>query len=561
MTAPAPFAVLPLAVLGWALLLCLVAWGLRGLRDRPAGTSLGAKWWLLAALTLLSFRWPLLLVQHQLNPDESQLIAGAITLCHDPVFWRSVDGCTAGPVDFYPLLPAALGDGLGSYVVARLLALTVVWGTLVFAGESLARVGGAALARIVVLPAIAAVAFTTTPDFVFYSTELMPALLIAAAGYVAVKQQLAPSPRRLWLMGALLGSVPWGKLQAIPLAAVLWLLILEGERQAGRGRAALPPLCLGGLLPSFACFLLAALTGQLPNLYVPYLLNNVAYMGQPNYTWWDMATGQWANALFDGYLAYWLAGSAVCLIPLALWSVRAAPRRARRHVLATTLLLAAAIGCALAPRRLFDHYLQLLFPSVIWFTGALLALRWSHATLSGARLRLALCFLVCALAPQIICRVAAPDKYAVVNSYAMDPARRELNELIRWYSAPGEPLAIWGWRCALYVEAGRPQATRQAHTETQLRAVPRLRSYFIQRYLADLQAANPPVFADAVGPGNFAFVNRASAHESLPQLSQWVESHYSQVAFVSDVRLYVRNDRLATRGVPPASVRPHQAHD
>ena len=121
---------------------------------------------------LLCFRWPLLGVPHQLNPDESQLIAGAITLRHDPVFWRAVDGGTAGPLDFYPLLPAAWVEGMASYAVARLIGLAVVFGAVVFAGEALALLAGAALARIAVLPAIAAIAFTTYPDFVHYSTEL-----------------------------------------------------------------------------------------------------------------------------------------------------------------------------------------------------------------------------------------------------------------------------------------------------------------------------------------------------------------------------------------------------
>src|SRR5215207_2009845 len=48
-------------------------------------------------LFLLAWRWPFLLVAGEFNPDESQLIAGAITLAHDPVFWRSVDGTTSGP--------------------------------------------------------------------------------------------------------------------------------------------------------------------------------------------------------------------------------------------------------------------------------------------------------------------------------------------------------------------------------------------------------------------------------------------------------------------------------
>ena len=56
-------------------------------------------------LFLFAWRWPFLLVASEFNPDESQLIAGTITLAHDPVFWRSVDGTTSGPLNFYVLLP------------------------------------------------------------------------------------------------------------------------------------------------------------------------------------------------------------------------------------------------------------------------------------------------------------------------------------------------------------------------------------------------------------------------------------------------------------------------
>ena len=313
-------ALLPPAALGWALLLLAIAWSLRASRKTDATASLGWKWWALAAVTLLCFRWPMLWVQHQLNPDESQLIAGALTLRHDPVFWRSVDGGTAGPLDFYPLLPAAWADGFASYATARLIALAVIFGVVVFAGETLALLAGSALARIAVLPALAAIAFTTTPDFAHYSTELMPALLLAAAGYVAVRQGLTPVPRQLWLIALLLGGVPWAKLQAAPLAGVLWLLVAVYEYRAGRPQS-LIPLVTGALLPALACFGAALLTEQTEHLVAPYVLHNFAYVGSPHFSLLENAVGQWQNALSDGYLGFWLAGAALCLVQLALWQI------------------------------------------------------------------------------------------------------------------------------------------------------------------------------------------------------------------------------------------------
>ena len=546
MTSAVPATLFSPATPGWILLLLVVGWSLRAARETNPPASLGGKWWALAAVMLLCFRWQMLWVQHQLNPDESQLIAGALTLRHDPVFWRSVDGGTAGPLDYYPLLPAAWADGFASYAVARAIALAVVLGAVVFAGETLALLAGAALARITVLPALAAIAFTTSPDFAHYSTELMPALLLAAAGYAAVRQASAPAPRWLWLTAVLLGGVPWAKLQAAPLAGVLWVLVAVHENRSGRPRS-LIPLVAGALLPALLCFGVVALTGQTEHLVTPYLLHNLAYVGAPHFSWPEVAAGQWQNALTDGYLGFWLAGAALALVPLAVWHVRSAPAASRRVALAAALLFALGVFSALAPRRPSAHHLQLLPLPLLWLTGTVLALAWPRegtAATAGKRLRLAVIFLVCALGPQLAWRIGGIDSYAAINASGISPARRELATLVRTYSAPGESLAVWGWRCSLYVEAGRPQATRQAQTEAQLYDGP-LQPYFLRRYFEDLAAAQPPVFADAVGPGAFAFDNRALAHESFPPLRDWVRTHYTQVAELDGTRLYVRNDRLA----------------
>ena len=139
-----PLATVTSPVLGWLLLMLAAAAVLGSNRIKAPPRWF---WWLVLAGALLAFRWPLLWAPHQQNPDESQLIAGAITLRHDPVFWRSVDGVTAGPLDYYPLLPAAWGDGVASYAIARLIGLATVFGTIVFAGETLALLFGLTVAR------------------------------------------------------------------------------------------------------------------------------------------------------------------------------------------------------------------------------------------------------------------------------------------------------------------------------------------------------------------------------------------------------------------------------
>jgi hypothetical protein len=64
----------------------------------------------LSMLLLLVMRLPVIVFNRELNPDESQMLSHAITLFQDPVYWRSVDGTTIGPLDNYLLvIPKIVG--------------------------------------------------------------------------------------------------------------------------------------------------------------------------------------------------------------------------------------------------------------------------------------------------------------------------------------------------------------------------------------------------------------------------------------------------------------------
>ena len=60
-----------------------------------------------------------------------------------------------------------------------------------------------------------------------------------------------------------------------------------------------------------------------------------------------------------------------------------------------------------------------------------------------------------------------------------------------------------------------------------------------------LQVPRPPVFIDAVGVGNLYYENRAKiAHETFPELRDYIADNYHLVQDVGGTRVYVRNDRL-----------------
>ncbi|HWA27680.1 MAG TPA: hypothetical protein VG734_18635 [Lacunisphaera sp.] len=532
------------ALLGWILLLGAVAWSVR--RDEAATNSAAGRfaWWALVAGVLVAFRWPLIALPHELYPDESQLIAGAMTLRHDPVFWRSVDGGTAGPLDYFVMLPAASFSGTGAYAATRLTAALLIWGMLAGAGETLALVANRRVARLAVLPALAFEAFTTSPEFIHYSTELLPGLMLALAVLAIVRQGIHAARGNLWAAALLLGAVPFAKLQAAPIAAVLGLALVVVEIRAGRSRHV--ALLAGvALLPTVFFLSLVTITGQAEQMFIPYFLQNTLY-AQTGRLPLGVVIRQFAEqSATNGHHALWLAGNAAFFAGTLVF-VRSGAAARRRHLLAAAGLLAVTAICILSPGRPYHHYLNFLTLPVTLLAGTSLALAWETRTSANARVALAAAFLACTVLPLALLR-ASPraDPFEYYNSVisARGPAHGELVARIRSFASPGEALGVWGWRSSLYVEASLYQATRLAHTESLHVAGP-WQKFYLRRFYDDLVAAAPPVIVDATGPGNFRFENRATGLESFPLLFDWVKARYQLVGEWDGARLYVRRDRV-----------------
>jgi len=545
---PLPLATMPgaTALAGWGLLLWAVAWSVR---DEPTGKYPGGGrwgwWWLLAGVLVL-FRWPLIALPHELYPDESQLLAGALTLRHDPVFWRSVDGGTAGPLDYYALLPAAFFPGTAGYAATRLTAVLLLWGTLVAAGETLALLTSRRVAQVAVLPAVAFEAFTTSPEFVHYSTELLPAGLLALAVFAIVRQTFRSSRGNLWTAALLLGAVPFAKLQAAPIAATLGLVLIVHESWAGRFRH-IGLLAGGALLPTLLVTALVTVTGQAEQMLIPYFLQNTLYAQTGRLALGQVLGQLGEQSVTNGYHALWFGGSVAFSVG-AIGFARQVPGTLRRYALAATGLLVVTAFIILSPGRPYHHYLNFLTLPVTLLGGVALGLAGqARADRPGLVLGI---FLVCALLPQLALRASSrPDPYAYYNSTvsARGPAHHALVARIKSLSTPGDSLGLWGWRSSLYIESGLYQATRLAHPEALLVAGP-WQNFYLRRYYEDMVAANPPVIVDATGPGNFRFESRSAGLEIYPLLFAWVTAHYSCIGEFDDTRLYVRRDRLpATR--------------
>jgi hypothetical protein len=494
-------------------------------------------------LFLLAWRWPFLLAANDYNPDESQLIAGAMTLTHDPVFWRSVDGTTSGPLNFYVLLPLHwLGLPL-DYFSARLTGLLLIAGALFACLYALAHRFGRAAAWIGILPTAVFFATVTHGDLIHFSSEHTTLLLLAvAAGLLATRE---PADRwRLWLALLCAGAAPWAKMQTVPPAAVLigwgaWQVFTSTAAARARVRG-LAGAALVALAPTLLVLATTLASGQLEHAWRRYFLHNLLYVQVTDQTVAEAVERMFGMALLDGRFPLLLGTAAVGLLAAIVYFVGRRVRPPVLFVIGALLCLAAAFA-VIVPRREFLHYLLLLPVPIALLLGGAVGGWWTQPGSAGAR-RLIACLLLAAGAlPPVVtrCRQPLPDIYGNFAYHWAHP-RSPVAMVVRALSGGHGPLGVWGWATHLYVEAGLRQATRDPHSVWDIIATPQ-RDYHRAIYLEDLRRSAPAVFVDAVGPGAFCFEHRSqSAHEIFPELAEYVRDNYLLVRDVGEARIYAR---------------------
>lgn len=181
--------------------------------------------WLYGALlicALLIARLPAFL-PGSLNPDEAMFLAGAMKLRHYPVFWRSLDGATSGPLNYYALTLLNLVGLPFDFATARLLNVICIGGAIAVVYRIARLFMADWTARLTPLPALAAAMAFRTSDFIHYSSECVSILLIALATWLLFIEGL--SDRASWWRGAGIGLIAalllLAKLQAAPVALIL----------------------------------------------------------------------------------------------------------------------------------------------------------------------------------------------------------------------------------------------------------------------------------------------------------------------------------------------------
>jgi hypothetical protein len=521
-------------------------------------------WFVAATLAVLFFlRLPSIMYNREINPDESQMITQGKTLAVDPVYFRSVDGTTIGPLDSYALImPSWIGLPF-DYRSARLLGFLLIASSLFFLYKTARLWFGERPAQLALLPVLFTLGLTQNGDLLSYCSELVPFFLLSAAIWLfaAIDTRQQTAFGNLFLVGLLLGLIPLGKLQGAPLSAVLGLCVamsvIQQTASLRQKLTQLGLLMLGALVFPVAFIGIAWANGLYNDFWLFYIEGNLRYGGNTNH-WQNVLN--FPRHLTKGQEFGWLVVFSGLLLLLALGRYATMAQRpavleswaARLAVVGLSVL--AAVYTVTRTGTEFSHYFFFMAGPLF----LLLALSWTILLLPRPRpafrvvATLAPVLFLAAIAGKSVLNYAqgVPLDFYPQNRNGLSTPQPPVVQQIRKYANEGESLVVWGWRCDYYVSAEMPQGTAENHSE---RCVfqSAMTPVYQQRYLRDFYRSFPPVFVDAVGNQNMWLTDRKTqGHEIIKPLGAFVKAHYKYLGMVSDTRIYVRLDRV--KGLPKA---------
>ncbi|UFH55474.1 hypothetical protein [Spirosoma sp. KNUC1025] len=502
---------------------------------------------LLCSLLGLLFlkRLLVLFINRELNPDESQLLSQAITLRHHPVYWKSVDGATMGPLScYYVALPGYFGIPL-NYMVLRWVSFLCMGVSLISGYFTLENFFSARVARLALLPAVAFLAFTTNWDFLHATNEQLSLALIGLALWQYSRlwhQNYFDSAPGLFCLSFLCSLVPFAKLQGTPTVLVIVATALLGlvQQYPKMPRLlfwrSLSGLILGGLAFPLLVVLFTLAFGVFDDFIHFYIVGNFAYSAGAGF-WYYLGQFPAFVGRTTDFLVYLLPTFAL----VASWALLSRKFDGTKNLLLFILALLAASGYAIIkPGNEFTHYLLYLVLPISLLNGWLLtSFRAPVYTVFWVT------FVIASIAINGLYQANSSANNPVLayqdasrRQFYISPASQKVLELAR----RGEDLVVWGWAPQYNVETQMPQGVCDNHV---IRLVMgNDRQTHRARYMRNIIASRPPVFLDAVGPNSTWLNDRVKyGYETFPELKNFINTYYRFVGEIDNTRVFARLDR------------------
>ena len=536
----------------------LIAFGHNGQRPRIV------LFFTLLFLLILVGRWTSILVPYPLNPDESQMIAQAITFASKPIPWIHVDSASSGPLNSYFLMYSYVFGVTPNYVTSRIAVVIILFVSLLVVYIGMARFVKTTIALWSVLIGGLFYSVCRTNDLLHYSSELLSVLLLSV-GFTLVSSILVGKKKQLYIGIIVLSMVPFAKLQAGVIAVSIVIIVvcldLKLKRFNVEVKYVLSVLLSGLIFPLFVFVVLYVFDG-LYDFKKSYL--DFAF-GYGNVS--DMISVFKRILMIESVLG---EAKAVFLMSILLSlgyllsSVLVRIRYLRSDIdnsafsslgMLIIVYFGASVFAIIKPGTGFGHYWHYIVIPFVWLVGYSSVFLRNYSIKGGVE-----CVILCAMFSVFgLGFLTVPTRFVCDLILIENFRQREVVSIINTIKSPGDEITVWGWDAGVHVETGLAAGTRDVVT---VHAVPDSelafpiiglnkdqKKYYQDRFMRDFEHSMPAFFMDACAPGSFLLNSRTFGVERFSALWNLLNEYYSQVYGPGSqdqegVRLWVRNDKV-----------------
>jgi hypothetical protein len=515
--------------------LLLFIWVLSAILQKPKQSD--SFFLLLGSVFLFLGRLPVIFHNKSINQDESQMLTQAMTLRQEPILFQAVDTTTGGPLSSYLLTFFNLFGFRLDYASAHFVAILLIILSFVFLYKTSQNLFDTQSARLAVIPFVVFEIFTQEPDFIHFSSELVPLLLVILMLYFSSK----PSKINLFLVGFFGAMCIFGKLQALPVIAVIGLISLR-KSDGKQIYIDFFVKFLGGITGVIALSIFFMVWGVFQEVIDFYFIRNITA---------HTAT----RSLLDGILAFptfifknidffiFTIASFILILPFNSFSNRIRGD-SKTFILKKNwqlwIYLSVSIFSVIRTGSDYLHYLHFLIPPLV-----LLAANGYHSNQKSSQgkpifsIQHLVIFSICLYyLSSFGIKTLKNQSTNLYNSQSL--TQSSVSKEILKHAKSGEKLVVWGWNLDYHIETQMPQGTRENHIPYVV--LPhKMQAQEQKRYLADLRKNKPKIFVDAVGKNSHWFNDKSLyQHENFAEIKEFIQKNYILVNFVDDVRIYRR---------------------
>jgi hypothetical protein len=515
--------------------------------------------------TLFAFvfaaRWPSLFWYKGYSIDEDQFLSAAWTLIKDPIFFRSVETGSSGPMNIYPMLVSVILGIIPGFISIRLISLFMTCSALALSYFACKKITAIQYARTGILMPSAFFGLTSFWDFSGYSSEV-PSILylcigLACASFIfniSCSNALFKCSVYGFFGAFFISLVPLAKLQGVYLAlftgGVLILAIFLNHQLTIKEKiwSAFFATCGGLVFPLMFSYLMWC-SGSFDYFLNSYFLNALAYVDSGHqgfnpivFTWQIIQKGIDFKIIFLGW-------SVIFTFSLLILSVIFFKKSRINGFLLFALCLlfvVLAFFTVIAPRRDWAHYL-LFVPIYLGISLSVIMHVLDNNT----------CFIKIKYKSNILCVlvilfcvfpigtyrsiktnpwIGTAKNWMPVHSGTYSPVGKAI---LRAVSSNDSYLCVWGYNPDYHSETRLNQSTRLNISTAQFNAN-NLQPFFRRTYLEDLQKNKPEIFVDATARNQFPALNDPEKfrHEVIPEIRDFVAANYTLLEDIDGVRIY-----------------------